>query len=132
MRAELVYLDSSALVKLVVRERESGALRDYLAGRPQRASCALARVEIMRAVLPHGGAATTRAQRLLARLDLVRLDDALLDAAALLGSDGLRSLDAIHIAAARAFAERLEALVTYDERMAGAARGLGVLVATPR
>src|SRR5262249_40095112 len=58
----VVYLDSSALVKLVVAERESTALRRSLRTEPRRASCALARVEVVRAVRPHGGAAITRAR----------------------------------------------------------------------
>jgi len=78
----VVYLDSSALVKLVVRESESAALRRELRGEPERASCALARVEVVRAVRPHGAAAVVRARRLLRRLDLVQLDEELLDAAA--------------------------------------------------
>jgi uncharacterized protein len=83
----VVYLDSSALVKLVVAERESAALRRYLRGEPHRASCALARVEVVRAVRPHGAAAMTRARRLLRRLDLLQLDDELLDAAAALDGE---------------------------------------------
>ena len=71
----MVYLDSSALVKLVITEAESPALRRYLADEPERASCALARVEVLRAVRGHGSAALTRARRLLQRLNLVQLDD---------------------------------------------------------
>lgn len=128
----MVYLDSSALVKLVVAERESAALRRYLRSQPQRASCALARVEVMRAVRPQGGAAVGRARRLLRRLDLVQLDDELLDAAAALEAGILRSLDAIHLAAAETLADELAAIVTYDDRMTAAARLLGLPVVAPR
>jgi predicted nucleic acid-binding protein len=86
----VVYLDSSAIVKLVIAERESAALRRYLRKEPDRASCALARFEVIRAVRTHGARATTRARRLLRRLDLVQLDDELLDSAAAL--DGLLGL----------------------------------------
>lgn len=127
----MVYLDSSALVKLVVVERESAALRTYLRAEPRRASCALARVEVVRAVRPHGGAATTRARRLLRRLDLVQLDDELLDSAAALDGGVLRSLDAIHLAAAQTLGDEITAVVTYDERMTTAARMLGLAVAAP-
>lgn len=126
-----VYLDSSALVKLVVREPESNALRRFLRGRPRRVSCALARVEVVRAVRPQGEAAVTRARRVLERLSLLRLDDPLLDAAAGLESPSLRSLDAIHLAAAQALGAELESVVTYDVRMTGAAASLGFRVATP-
>jgi hypothetical protein len=126
-----VYLDSSALVKLVVREPESSALRRYLRRRPRRVSCALARVEVVRAVRPQGGAAVTRARGVLERLNLLRLDDPLLDAAAQLDGASLRSLDAIHLAAAQVLGAELESLVTYDVRMTGAATRLGLKVASP-
>jgi predicted nucleic acid-binding protein len=131
-RRIVVYLDSSALVKLVVAERESGALRRYLRSRPQRASCALAKVEVLRAVRPHGGAAMKRARALLRRLDLVQLDDDLLDAAAALDAGVLRSLDAIHLAAAQVLGGDLTAVVTYDDRMTTAAGRLGLPIAAPR
>lgn len=126
------YLDSSALVKLVVREPESDALASYLEAHPQRVSCALARVEVVRAVRPHGPAAAARARRLLARLGLLRLDDALLDAAADIEAIALRSLDAIHLAAARTLGDELRSLVTYDARMASAAAELTLPTAQPR
>lgn len=132
MSAEgLVYLDSSALVKLVVAEPESDALAAYLRDRPQRVSSALARVEVVRAVLPHGEAAAQRARQLLQRLALLRLDDVLLDAAAGLEGAVLRSLDAIHIAAAQTLGREHTELITYDLRMADAARGVGFEVIAP-
>ena len=128
----MVYLDSSALVKLVIAEPESPALRRYLGGEPERASCALARVEVLRAVRGHGSAALTRARRLLQRLNLVQIDEELLDAAAALDPRVLRSLDAIHLAAAHLFAGELTALVTYDRRMTAAAALVDLTVAAPR
>jgi uncharacterized protein len=126
-----VYLDSSALVKLVVAEVESDALMSYLRNRPVRVSCALARVEIVRAVRPQGDAAVRRARELLERISLMRLDDVLLDAAADLRGATLRSLDAIHLAAAQALGRSLSELITYDHRMAGAARGIDLAVSSP-
>lgn len=126
-----VYLDSSALVKLVIREPESSALRGYLRRHRRRVSCGLARVEVVRAVAAHGAQATARARQLLARVDLLRLDDVLLDAAARLEAANLRSLDAIHLSAAESLSEDLSAVVTYDLRMASAARTLGLRVASP-
>jgi predicted nucleic acid-binding protein len=128
----VVYLDSSALVKLVIVEAESAALRRYLAGEPDRASCALARVEVARAVRAHGPATLTRARRLLQRLHLVQIDDELLEAAAVLDPRVLRGLDAIHLAAAQIFGDDLAAVVTYDRRMAAAATLLDLRVAAPR
>lgn len=131
MSADVVYLDSSALVKLVIREPESAALRRYLARRERRVASALARVEVQRAVRPHGSRALARARSLLQRLSLIGLDDTLLEEAAALDPVAVRSLDAIHLAAALTLGEQLAALVTYDERMIDAARRLELKVDAP-
>lgn len=115
-----------------MREAESAALRAFIRRRIGRASCALARVEVVRAVRQHGPAATGRARQVIARIELVRMDDPLLDAAALLPAERLRSLDAIHLAAAQRLGKDLSVLVSYDERMLAAARDLGIPVASPR
>ncbi|HEX5138853.1 MAG TPA: type II toxin-antitoxin system VapC family toxin [Planctomycetota bacterium] len=130
-KATVAYLDSSALVKLVVAEPESSALRRHLKSRPIRVSCALARVEVIRAVRGHGRQATALARRVLARTRLLSLDDTLLDAAASLDGGVLRSLDAIHLAAARTFGALLREVVTYDARMTTAATSLGLATAAP-
>jgi predicted nucleic acid-binding protein len=127
----VVYLDSSALVKLVVLEPESRALRAYLRREPERVSCGLARTEVLRAVRPSGPVAIATARRVLRSIDLIRLDDTLLDAAGMLEPIGLRSLDALHLAAAQLVAPALRALVTYDRRMADAAEALGFPTAAP-
>ena len=75
----VVYMDSSALVKLVVAEPYSEALMALLADRPDRVSCALARVEVVRAVHPQGPAAVARAREVLEAVRLLRLDDELLE-----------------------------------------------------
>ena len=128
----MVYLDSSALVKLVVSEPESAALVRELRGEPDRASCALARVEVVRAVRPHGTQAVARARQLLRRIDLVQLDDELLDAAAMLNGGVLRSLDAIHLAAAMTLGDDLTSVITYDDRMTTAAARTGLSARAPR
>ena len=118
-------------MKLVIREDESAALRAFIRRRAGSSSCALARVEVLRAVRRHGPVATGRARQVVERFDLVRIDDALLDAAALLPVERLRSLDAIHLAAAQTFGRDLSVLVSYDERMLAAARELGIPVTSP-
>jgi uncharacterized protein len=82
-------------------------------------------------VRSQGEAAHTRARSLLERLSLLRLDDSLLDTAAQLDGPSLRSLDAIHLAAAQALGAELDGVVTYDVRMQAAANGLGLSVASP-
>jgi predicted nucleic acid-binding protein len=126
------YLDSSAIVKLAIRENESVALRRYLRRRRPLISSSLARTEVMRALLPGGDVAVAAGRKVLTRLDLIRISTRILDEAAVLLPADLRSLDAIHLATARRLAHDLGAVVTYDERMAEAAMHLGHRVATPR
>jgi predicted nucleic acid-binding protein len=75
--------------------------------------------------------AVETARSIVANLDLVALDDALLDAAAAIEAADLRSLDAIHVAAARQLGQELECLLTYDRRMAVAGAALGMTVIGP-
>lgn len=125
------YVDSSALVKLAVREPESAALRRYLARHRPLVSSALARTEVMRALLPLGPDAVRGGRDVLARVDLLRINDRVLDAAGLLVPSDLRSLDAIHLASADVLGSDLRAFVTYDERLAAAAAGRGLRVIQP-
>lgn len=125
------YLDSSAIVKLAVVEPESAALRGYLRRRRPLVSSALARTEVGRALLPLGTEAVRRGAHVLARVDLVRISDRLLDAAARLQPAALRSLDAIHLATAQQLGADLSRIVTYDERMSAGAQALGWTVVTP-
>ena len=128
-----LYLDSSALVKLVRRETESSPLRRFLRRHRDdgRVTSALASVEVVRAVWGGGPAAVAHARRQLARVDQINLDRQLLDEAAALGPGiVLRSLDAIHLASARAVGHDLQAVVTYDQRMHAAAE-LGMVVEAP-
>jgi predicted nucleic acid-binding protein len=129
-----IYLDSSALVKLVKREAESNSLRQFLQrhGSDRRVTSALARVEVVRALAGGGPAAVAHARRQLARLDQINLHSGLFDAAAILSPSALlRSLDAIHLASARTMGADLRAVVTYDQRMNDAAVALGLAVEAP-
>jgi hypothetical protein len=125
------YLDSSAIVKLAVREPESAALRRYLKRRRPIVSSALARTEVTRALLPLGPAAVERGQDVLGRIELARISDRVLTAAGSLMPAELRSLAAIHLATAQQLGADLARIVTYDERMAAAAKALGWTVAAP-
>jgi len=132
MNAERVtYVDSSALVKLVVREPESPALRQYLRRREPLVASALAQAEVTRAVLPLGEAALRQVRRVLARIELVRVNNRVLTIAGTLEPQALRTLDAIHLATASLFRDSLARLVCYDERMASAAEALGWSVDAP-
>jgi predicted nucleic acid-binding protein len=125
------YLDSSAIVKLAVREPQSDALRRYLRHRRPLLSSALARTEVLRALLPGGESAVAAGRRVLERIDLVRVNGRMLNLAGSLLPVELRSLDAIHLATASRLGAELSEIVTYDERMVAAARSMGLKTATP-
>ncbi len=125
------YLDASALVKLAVAEPQSAALRAYLRRRRPFVASALAQTEVARALLPLGEPALRAGRRVLAQVELVRVNDRILTAAGMLLPAELRSLDAIHLATAQLLGADLAQLVTYDERMAAAATGLGLRVVAP-
>lgn len=129
-----LYMDTSALVKLVVAEDESAPLKSFLHERADDGlfSAALTRTELIRAVAPNGAQAIAAARHLLNGLDLVVLSRQLLDGAGTLQPLRLRSLDAIHLVAARRAGETLRAVVTYDSRMLSAASDLGMITASPR
>jgi predicted nucleic acid-binding protein len=127
-----VYVDTSALVKLVVEEEHSGALRNHLEAEPRLISSALCRTELRRALSDQGSPAAEHAEALLASLDLMPLTDTVLDAAGCLRVAQvpfLRSLDALHLASAQRLPQAR--LVTYDHRMVQAAQALSMPVVTP-
>jgi uncharacterized protein len=126
-----IYLDSSAIVKLVVREIESKALLRYLKRRRPLVSSALARTEVARAILPLGAAAAKQCQEVLGSLELVRINDRILATAGAMLPAEIRSLDAIHLATAKLLGDSLRRVVTYDVRMATAARALALPVISP-
>ena len=133
MNGGLLYLDSSAIVKLVTREPESEALFDFTTARPDRVSSQLARVEVLRALRRTGASAALRrrAEDVLSRMALVRIDDPVVHTAAELQPEDLRSLDAIHLATALSLGTHLETFVAYDRRLLDAARRAGLTTASP-
>ncbi|MGA8206452.1 MAG: type II toxin-antitoxin system VapC family toxin [Candidatus Dormiibacterota bacterium] len=132
MSGRTAYLDTSAFLKLVVREPESDALVRALVHWQDRASASLLRTEAARALRRAGQeSALGLARRLFAGMFLVRLDEPLLDHAGELNPLGLRSLDAIHLAAALAVGPDLAVFLTYDSHLADAARAVGLAVEAP-
>jgi predicted nucleic acid-binding protein len=125
------YLDASALVKLAIHEPESAGLHRYLSRRRPLLSSALSRTEVTRALVPLGARATMRGYELLARIDLLRVSDRVLNAAGTLDPMDLRSLDAIHLSTALQLGSDLARIVTYDRRMSQAASMLGMTVVSP-
>lgn len=131
MTGTLLYLDSSAIVKLVVLEPESRALRDVLRSWPERVSSVVAEIEVERIARRIGGGAIRRARSVLARLALVDLDEEVRRSAAVVKPLELRTLDAIHLATALSLGQDLGALCAYDARLADAAAAKGADVVVP-
>jgi predicted nucleic acid-binding protein len=126
------YLDTSALVKLVVAEAESTALVGWLAAEERTATaCDLVRTELLRAVRRREPEQDLRAWLILERVTITPVVGPTFRRAGTLGPAGLRSLDAIHLAAALDLGDDLEAMVTYDERLAEAATANGIPVLAP-
>jgi predicted nucleic acid-binding protein len=133
----LFYADSSALVKLVREEPESAALRAYLA-EADIVTCELVLTELPRAIrraVAHDPGLPLdllieRAGEMLDAVALLPLDRPLLLAAGALAEPALRTLDAIHVAAA-VDVSPLDAFVSYDERQAAAARLAGLRTVQP-
>jgi hypothetical protein len=128
-----VYLDSSAILALVQDEPPRAALEAELARWPDRISSALTPVECWRSARRANAPAQTQA-RLTAMLDgliLIRFDEPLLRLATHVGPPLLRSLDAIHLAAALSIGDYPDAFITYDDRLAAAARKLKLRVVQP-
>lgn len=132
MNGKAAYLDTSAFLKLIVTERESPALRRFLARWPERTSAVLLRVEAVRALRRAGyDSQVGAARRLLGTMRLIRLDEPLLDRASELEPREMRSLDAVHLGAALTIGSDLGVLVTYDQRLGDAARNRGISVSSP-
>ena len=125
------YLDASAVVKLVDREPESLALRRFLRGKRNLVASAIARTEVLRAVLDLGAERGRRAREVLASIELIRVSDRVLMVAGSLRPSELRTLDAIHLATAHELGDFLARIVTYDDRLALAAATNGLTVVTP-
>jgi len=128
---QLLYLDSSAIVKLVVPEPETKALRELLRSWPDRVSSVVARIEVERVARRIGGGTVRRARSVLSRIPLVYLDEDIVQRAAALGPPELRTLDAIHLATAISLGGDLGALCAYDVRIGGAAVSKTIEVLAP-
>jgi len=126
-----VYLDTSALVKLVVAEPESDALRTWLVQQVDPVTSDLARTELARAVRRVAPDLMPAARGVLDVLTILTLDAEIFEAAGRLDPAELRSLDAVHLASALSLGDDLTAVVTYDDRQAAAATAYGVSVIAP-
>jgi predicted nucleic acid-binding protein len=130
----VIYLDSSALVKLALAEPESAALARWLserAGQPL-VSSTTSRAEVPRAIWRAEPGALPRSYRLLRRIARVALTADVLDNSATLPPRELSPAQAIHLASALQLKADLTAFVAYDQRLLAAARDAGLPVASPQ
>lgn len=127
-----VYLDTSALAKLVVAEDESGALFQWLSEQTESGevlvSCDIARTELLRLTRRLAPDRMTRARDVLDSVTITTVTTALFEAAGRLDPPELRSLDALHLAAALDLGDDLDVMACYDQRLAEAARSQGIRV----
>lgn len=129
----MIYVDTSALAKLIWREAESDSLRRYLDDCPddRLASSTLLAIEIRRAVLRQAAAWMPRADLVLTRVIQVPITDPIVESASRLPDPGLRSLDALHLATALLLKPELDAFLTYDKRLGAVAADHGLPVISP-
>lgn len=129
----MIYLEATALMKLVTATPESPALTNYLDAHTDTTwfTCATTRIDLHRASAAIHPDAVIRAQHVLAGLDTVAVTDRLLQIAVELNPTPQRTTDALHIAAALSAGPRLRTLVTYDPVLAAAAAGHGITAFNP-
>lgn len=129
----MIYIDTSAFVKLVWRENETYALENYLFVRAddRLVSSALLAIEVRRAVLREDATQLARCDLLLTRIGQVSITSSLVESASRLPDPYLRSLDAIHLATALMLGKELYEIVTYDNRLCAAAQAHGIAAVGP-
>jgi uncharacterized protein len=126
-----VYVDTSAVGRVLLGEPDAPAVLRDLAGFDQHVASRLMRIELRRLALRED--ALDAADRLLDGVALIPLDDAILASSATLPPATVASLDAIHLATALRLASAgvLETVMTYDLRLAEAAEQHGLKVLAP-
>lgn len=129
----MIYLDSSALLKLLVDEAESSDLADFLSTHAElpAVSSELATVEVVRAVRRLAPDSVDDARTLVSQLDLIPLTTEVVGRAADVGEPPLRTLGALHLASALAVRDALLFFVAYDHRLVSAACAAGLVVSHP-
>ena len=125
---QVVYLDTSAAVKLISDERESVGLRSYLDHEVTVVSSDLLETELRRIGVRHH-IDQVLITSVLDGVTMTPLSRDQFREAGLYPQPGLRSLDALHLAGA--LGVDASAILTYDIRLAEAARAHGVEVVSP-
>jgi predicted nucleic acid-binding protein len=118
-------------VKLVVEEQESTALLETIAGRGPYVTSVVGEIETAR-VCRRANVPAAQLEELRRGLVLVALDEDVGTLASRVGPPVLRTLDAIHLATALTLREDLQAMVTYDVRLARAIEAAGIALLSPQ
>jgi predicted nucleic acid-binding protein len=125
-----IYIDSSAILKMIIKEKESDAIISI--ARARFITSEISRVEVIRAVLKYEPSALKSAAQVLKNINYVKIDSqTLVQAERLPDRINLRALDAIHIAVAAKMGLKINSILTYDKQMAKAAKALGFEVMAP-
>ena len=130
----MLYLDTSALVKLIRREPESIALADWLDAKAPApwVSSSLVEVELPRALRRTSAALLVDVPAIIARIARYEIDELVRSTAAFYPDPALGSLEAIHLATARTvFGSQLTAFVSYDERLLSMAQAFNLPTQSP-
>ncbi len=127
----MVYLDASAIVRIIADEPGRAATVAFLRDHETRVTSVVSTVEVPRAVARKRADAVLAAEAFLTDLVVVGLVSGIVSRAATLTPPALRTLDAIHLATALELGRELDAFVTYDTRLGDAARSMGLPVAAP-
>ena len=120
----MIYLDTSAAVKALVREEHSDAIRELLDGEQQFVSSRLFALELA-TVTQRRNADRGESERLLRRIDLVSLDDTVVDQA-IMATSGLRALAALHLATAMLLGDIVESILSFDRDLLEGAQARGI------
>lgn len=130
----MIYLDTSAIVKLVAAEEESAGLIDWLNGHLDEdlATSAIGRIELIRAAARIGPQAVAVARNVASTIDALVLTETIAAAAATIVPVELRTLDAIHLATAHSRRHSLSAFCAYDRRLLEAAESQGLPTVSPQ
>jgi uncharacterized protein len=129
----MIYVDTSAAIKLVIEEDESAELERWLRAQHHDSlvTSDLTRIELVRSVIRRNPLAVPQALNLLGGFDLLRIDDRVIIAAQSLPDSPLRTLDAIHLASALRIRASLTAMLAYDNRLLAAATAHGLPTGSP-
>ena len=129
----MYYLDTSAVAKLVLRERGSATMRRWAESHAEElCSSDILRVELQRAVRRHAPHLMAQVRTILNAILLTTVSTEMYERAARVDPPLLRALDALHLVAAMELGDELEAIVTYDERLVEAAAANGIATLGPR